>query len=83
MDVPEPPLPVTQALHVDEGGGPALAPRVLLEPPAAEVMRAGDDAGPDRFGHPDLVHEVTDLRLHLQEIARDDAQSRRVPGAEP
>ena len=34
-----------------------------------EVMRARDDAGPDRLGHPHPVHEVADLGRDLQEIA--------------
>ena len=36
-------------------------PWSLCQPPAAEVVRAGDDAGPDALGHPDLVDEVADL----------------------
>src|SRR5947199_435171 len=62
---PEPPLPGAERLQIDEGGRPPIAPGLLGEAPAAEVVGAGNHAGADRLRHPDLVHERADLRRDL------------------
>ncbi len=33
------------------------------------MVRAGDDAGLDPFGDPNLIDEVADLGMHFQQIA--------------
>src|SRR5438552_9874997 len=83
VDVAHPPLPGRLRLEVDERRRPALAAHLLPKPPPAEVMRAGDDPGPDGLGDPDLVHEVADLRLDLEKISRGHAEPRGVLRVKP
>src|SRR2546422_4161012 len=83
MDMAHPPLPRRLRLEGDEGRRPALAAHLLAKPPPAEVMRAGDDAGADGLGDPDLVHEVADLRLDLEKFARGHPEPRRILRVKP
>src|SRR6186713_3184122 len=55
----------------------------IREPPAADVMGARDDAGAQTLGHPRAVHEGTDGRLDLEQIAGLDAQPARVLRVHP
>src|SRR5713226_1154497 len=59
------PFSLPGLLQIHERRGPPFTADILFEPPAAEVVRASDDTGPDSFGDPDLVHEVTDLGPNL------------------
>src|SRR5207237_4057601 len=81
--LPHAPLAPRLSRETDERGAPALAARRLREPPPPEMMRAGDDAGPDRLGHPDLVDEPADGRRDLQELAGRHAEARRVLRMQP
>ena len=49
------------ARDADERRGRARASLIFVEPPASEVVRHRQDAGPDPFGHPRPCHEVADL----------------------
>src|ERR1700680_2861064 len=69
--------------QLDQSARPSLSAAVLLEPPAAQVMRAGDHARPDRFGHPYLVDEIANLGCDLQQPTGVDAQAPRVMRIEP
>src|SRR5262249_61946670 len=75
--------PLLAMRHADARGGPALATRLRAEPPAPQMMGAGDAAGPYRLRDPHLVHEVTDLRLHAEEIAGGDAEATGILRVEP
>ena len=56
---------------------------LLVQPPAAEVVRHAEHAGPDAFGDPRARDEVADARPHLDEIAGVDAEAPRVRGRDP
>ena len=77
------PLAGLELAEIDERGRPPLAAGVLVQAPAAEMMRAGHDARAHRLGDPRLVDEVADAGRDLQKIARRDAQPRRILGMDP
>ena len=56
-------------------------PCVLVQPPAAHVVRGGDDAGPDPLGDERLDHEPADLGLDTRRARRCPRRSApRPPG---
>src|SRR5262249_15841261 len=65
VNVAHHPLTRLDLFQIDQSGGPAFATGIFLQPPTAEMMRAGDDSGFDPFRDPHFVHEVTDLRVHF------------------
>ena len=60
VDLADPPPARRLVLQIDERGRPPRAAARLREPPAAEVVGARDDAGPDALGHPGAVDEAAD-----------------------
>ena len=65
--------PALGASRRDARRRPAAA-LALVQAPAAQVVRAGDDAGRDRLRHPGAVHEVADLGRHAHQVAGREAQ---------
>ena len=61
--------------HVDERRGPAFVAGVLPQPPAAHVVRGGDDARADALGDERLDDEVADLGLDAGELAVFEADA--------
>ena len=66
--------------------GESVAPRarlLLLDPPAAHVVRGGDDARADALGPPGGDNEVPDARRHPDESVLGDAESLGVARVDP
>src|SRR5262245_45826324 len=66
VDLTHPPLSGAQRLETNERGRPALAPGLLLESPASEMMRTGDYPWADGLRHPHAIDEVADGGGHLE-----------------
>ena len=49
--------------------------RVILQPPAAQMVAHRYDTWLDTFCHPNFVHEVADFRFHANQIAGNDAHA--------
>ena len=72
--------------QVDGGHHAAGAAWPAVEFPAAHVVAAGDDAGPDALGEPRFRDEVADLGLDPDQVAgaaRSRAARRRAGGSTP
>ena len=82
LALPEVPSAV-RLLQLHQRGGHAARPFSFGQPPAAEVVRAGDDAGADSLGDPDLVHEVADLGPNANEIAGCQTEPRGIGRVHP
>ena len=74
VDLAHLPFSRLDLLQVNQGCGPMCSARLFLQSPATEVMRAGDNAGSDSFGDPDLVHKVTDLRADFEKVSGRNLQ---------
>src|SRR5206468_7033275 len=77
------PLARLRLLDFDHVGAEAVAGRVLLAAPAAQVVRTRHHAGADAFGQPDAVHEVADLGADAHQVAVGQAQALAVAGVDP
>ena len=63
---------------------PLTAGPAAVRAPAAHVVRAGHDTGPDALGDPGPGHEVADLGLHPDQVAGAlDPQPGGVGGVDP
>src|SRR5438093_1004430 len=62
LELAHPPLPALDLLELDERGGPPLATRRAMKPPAPQVVRARDHTRVNRLRHPGAIDEVTDRR---------------------
>ena len=83
LELAHPPLPALDLLELDERGGPPLATRRAMKPPAPQVVRARDHARVNRLRHPGAIDEVTDRRRDPEELARRDAEPGPVLWMEP
>src|SRR3990170_4058386 len=83
MYLPHQPLARLDLFEIDQCGRPALAAAIFGQTPAPEMVRAGDHAGLDAFGRPDLVDEITDLGVDFEEIAGLHVETLGVLGVKP
>src|SRR5262249_43682993 len=67
VHLPHHPRPLARMTQFDQAARPSLAPTLFLQTPAAQMMRAGDHARPDRFGDPHLIDEIANLGRDLEQ----------------
>src|SRR6266404_9781653 len=83
FDLTKPPPPIAQLIQIDKRGRPSVGALIILQSPAAEVMRARDNARPDAFGRPYSNDEVPYFCAHTREVAGLEAKLRSVLGVHP
>ena len=69
--------------EIDQRARPFFAARLLMQAPSPEMMRAGDDAGTDTFGDPNLVYEIANLGMYFEQVAGSYFEPLRIFGMNP
>src|SRR5262245_37080750 len=77
------PLAGFRLLNIDDAAAVATCGPVLIAPPTAEMVRAGDDAGADSFRDPDAIDKVTNFGRDAGQIAIFDAEALGVGRMQP
>src|SRR5579875_1984063 len=83
MNLPHHPFARFELAQIDQGRRPSFPAEILIEAPAAQMMRARDHPRPDSFGDPYLIDEIADFSMHLEQIAGAHPQAARVLRMEP
>src|SRR5215469_3212356 len=83
MNLAHHPLSRPDLSQVNQCSGPPFTTSLLLQSPASQVVGAGDNAGSDCLGDPDLVDEIANRGLHLYQVAGFHAEPVGIMGVQP
>jgi len=63
----QPPLPGLHLLQICQRRRSSIAPGIFRQTPAPQMVRAGHNAGPNRFRHPHADDEIANLGSHFSQ----------------